>query len=161
MRAITREAAGVWCGVCMLMVLGASTALAGRSNQRAALEKSDLMSREVERRRFPEISYLRGRAVARNTSARERELAHRVIERWDNGLVDPEPIVVDAWLERGRRDEYTGRMIYGLLEGLPQDPFSDGDFQYERTNDGFVLRFDPDRLADIRVREFEFAVPKE
>jgi hypothetical protein len=52
----------------------------------------------------------------------------------------------------------TGQLPEALPEGLPKDPFTGTDFQYERTDDGFVLRFDPDRLSGMRIREFAFKV---
>jgi len=50
----------------------------------------------------------------------------------------------------------TGQLPEVLPDGLPGDPFSGKDFGYERTTKGFVLRFDPQRLSGLRLREFEF-----
>jgi len=52
----------------------------------------------------------------------------------------------------------TGQLPEALLKGLPQDPFTRRDFDYELTDEGFVLRFDPERLSGTRVREFEFKI---
>jgi len=54
----------------------------------------------------------------------------------------------------------TGRLPEALPEGLPKDPFSGKDFEYNLTKEGFVLRC---RVKDITlddVREYEFKVQK-
>ena len=50
----------------------------------------------------------------------------------------------------------TGQLPQRLPDGLPKDPFTGKDFEYERTEKGFVLRFDPEDVGRIRVRQFEF-----
>ncbi len=52
----------------------------------------------------------------------------------------------------------TGVMPKSLPEGLPKDPYTGKDFGYIVTKDGFMLRFDPNDLTNLRVREFEFKV---
>jgi hypothetical protein len=43
-----------------------------------------------------------------------------------------------------------------LPSGFPKDLYTSRDFEYERTDEGFALRFDPDNTSKIRVRRFEF-----
>jgi len=45
-----------------------------------------------------------------------------------------------AAVELCLRKAATGKLPTALPTGLPQDPFSGKDFEYERTDDGFVLR---------------------
>jgi len=52
----------------------------------------------------------------------------------------------------------TGQLPGVLPDDLPKDPFTGEDLEYDLTEDGFVLRFDPERLSGIRVREFRFKV---
>lgn len=47
-----------------------------------------------------------------------------------------------------------------LPKGLPKDPYTGKDFQYRITEEGFVLGFDPGKIADFRVRQFNFRVKK-
>jgi hypothetical protein len=52
----------------------------------------------------------------------------------------------------------TGKLPEVLPAGLPKDPFSGQDFQYERTAGGFVLRCRGKDLAKDKVYEFPFTV---
>jgi glycosyltransferase A (GT-A) superfamily protein (DUF2064 family) len=63
----------------------------------------------------PEIYYLRAKPDSKNESPEQRELARRTLQRWDNGVVEPEPILLDAWLTKGTLDESTGQMTYDLM----------------------------------------------
>jgi hypothetical protein len=45
-----------------------------------------------------------------------------------------------------------------LPEGLPKDLFSDKDFEYEKTRDGFILRCRGKDLFKNKIREYEFKV---
>jgi hypothetical protein len=53
----------------------------------------------------------------------------------------------------------TGQLPKVLPAGLPNDLYTKRDFGYERTARGFTLRFDPENLSRIRVRQFEFRTP--
>ena len=55
-------------------------------------------------------------------------------------------------LERAR----TGLLPEVLPAGLPKDPFSGQDFQYERTRNGFVLRCRGKDLAKDKTYEYPF-----
>jgi hypothetical protein len=57
--------------------------------------------------------------------------------------------------------EMTGQVPHVLPEGLPKDPYSGRDLQYRKTENGFVLGFDPDNAANLPKREFEFKVQRE
>lgn len=111
---VPRNASMARC-MCVLLVLCGPVLFAADQNEDTVSKKTSSTSQWLQDTQFPEISYLRARATAENASVRERELARRVIQRWDNGLVDPEPILVDAWLQRGKLDEYTGRMVHGFF----------------------------------------------
>jgi hypothetical protein len=53
----------------------------------------------------------------------------------------------------------TGRVPFMPPDGLPRDPYSDKDFQYETTKDGFLFRCPaPDLTEGAIVRPFEFKV---
>ncbi|RPJ28326.1 MAG: hypothetical protein EHM35_13765 [Planctomycetaceae bacterium] len=51
-----------------------------------------------------------------------------------------------------------GRFPEVLPEGLPKDPFSGQDFQYERTRTGFILRCRGKDLAKDKTYEYTFSV---
>jgi hypothetical protein len=61
---------------------------------------------------------------------------------------------VDICLQRAE----TGRLPEVLPEGLPKDPFSGQDFQYERTANGFVLRCRGKDLTKDKTYEWAFTV---
>lgn len=52
----------------------------------------------------------------------------------------------------------TGKLPQALPAGLPKDPFSGQDFQYERKDSGFTLRCRGKDLAKDKVYEFTFPV---
>jgi hypothetical protein len=52
----------------------------------------------------------------------------------------------------------TGRLPQVLPEGLPKDPFSGQDFQYEKKGSGFVLRCCGKDLAKDKTYEYAFGV---
>jgi len=61
---------------------------------------------------------------------------------------------VDICLHRAR----TGSLPATLPAGLPKDPYSGQDFQYERTARGFVLRCQGKDLDKGTIQEFEFTI---
>ncbi len=127
----------------VLVVLSASPPLTAHSQESTLLKTVESKEDWLQKRRFPEISYLRRRADSENASVQGRGLARSVVQRWDNGVVDPEPVLIEAWLERGMLDEYTGRMTYGLdgPSGTAPGALS-------------VLAVDEDRdLCGVRIRE--------
>jgi len=46
----------------------------------------------------------------------------------------------------------TGQLPETLPANLPKDPFSGQDFEYNVSDEGFVISFDPDNFSDLRVR---------
>ncbi|NQT01305.1 MAG: hypothetical protein HQ580_04740 [Planctomycetes bacterium] len=52
----------------------------------------------------------------------------------------------------------TGQLTDVLPANLPKDPFSGQDFEYNTTDEGFSISFDPENLSNLRVRQFEFIV---
>ncbi len=54
--------------------------------------------------------------------------------------------------------EQTGQLPEVLPANLPKDPFSDQDFEYETTSQGFVLRCREKKIGEDEVREFEFVI---
>ena len=54
----------------------------------------------------------------------------------------------------------TGQLPERLPEGLPKDPYSGKDFEYEITKEGFVLRCPVKPVNERKVRQFEFKVQK-
>ncbi len=50
----------------------------------------------------------------------------------------------------------TGRVPLALPKGLPKDPWTGKDFVFERTDEDFLLRVDPDCVSEFRGREFRF-----
>lgn len=54
----------------------------------------------------------------------------------------------------------TGRLPDTLPDGLPKDPYSGGDFEYEKAADGFVLRCRLKPIDEPKVQEYEFKVRK-
>jgi len=51
-----------------------------------------------------------------------------------------------------------GRLPHALPPGLPKDPFSGEDFEYERTAEGFTLRCRVREFKTERLHEFVFAL---
>jgi hypothetical protein len=70
------------------------------------------------------------------------------------GLLNITRTAIEVLLARAK----TGRLPQILPEGLPKDPFSGKDFEYERTSDGFLLRFDTGNVSGIGIRQYEFKV---
>lgn len=63
-------------------------------------------------------------------------------------------VAVDIFVRRAK----TGRFPRELPADLPEDPFSGKDFEYERTDDGFVLRCQGTDLEKDKVHEYTFTV---
>jgi hypothetical protein len=61
---------------------------------------------------------------------------------------------VDLCLQRAE----TGKLPDALPAGSPKDPFSGEDFEYERTDDGFILRCRGKDLDKDTAWEYAFAV---
>jgi hypothetical protein len=81
------------------------------------------------------------------------ELYHRLLVR--NAVYDN---LIAAAIETCLVEAKTGHLPQTLPSRLPQDLYTGKDFKYERTGKGFVLRFDPDNVSRIRIRQFEFEV---
>ena len=79
------------------------------------------------------------------------ELYHRLMVR--NAVYDN---LAAAAIEICLMTAKTGHLPQTLPRGLPKDLYAGRDFEYERTAKGFALRFDPDNVSRIRVRQFEF-----
>jgi len=54
----------------------------------------------------------------------------------------------------------TGQLPDALPDGLPKDPYSSQDFEYQKTGDGFVLRCRVKAIDDNKVWQYEFKVRK-
>jgi len=65
---------------------------------------------------------------------------------------------VRAGLEICLRRAETGELPAALPAGLPKDPFSGEDFEYVRTDDGFILRCQVKDLDKDIAHEYAFAV---
>jgi len=52
----------------------------------------------------------------------------------------------------------TSQLPETLPDGLPKDPYSDQDFEYEVTSQGFVLRCREKDIGEDKLREYEFKV---
>ena len=63
---------------------------------------------------------------------------------------------IDIYIARAK----TGRLPDTLPAGLPKDLFSDKDFEYEKTKDGFVLRCRGKDLDNDEIFQYDFKVPK-
>lgn len=61
---------------------------------------------------------------------------------------------VEIYLQRIK----SGQLPPGIPAGLPKDPFSGLDFQYERTDSGFVLRCQGKDLDKDTFQEYRFAL---
>lgn len=55
----------------------------------------------------------------------------------------------------------TGQLPETLPDGLPKDPYSGRDFEYERTEEGFILRCRVKAIDESRVRQYKFKALKE
>lgn len=81
------------------------------------------------------------------------ELYHRLLVR--NAVYDN---LAAAAIETCLAKTKTGHLPQALPSALPKDLYTGKDFEYERTENGFALRFDPDNLSRIRARQFKFRV---
>lgn len=54
----------------------------------------------------------------------------------------------------------TGRLPDAIAAGLPKDPFSGKDFEYEKTGEGFILRCRGKDLNRDEIHQYEFKVKK-
>lgn len=78
---------------------------------------------------------------------------------------------IEIYLIRAQK----GNLPDSLLGGLPKDPFSGKDFEYETTDDGFILRCrardieasprkarpgQPPEIISEKFQEYEFKVKK-
>jgi hypothetical protein len=63
---------------------------------------------------------------------------------------------VDVYIAKAK----TGRLPDVLPAGLPRDLFSDQDFEYQKTSDGFLLRCRGKDLQKDKIHEYEFKVKK-
>jgi len=52
----------------------------------------------------------------------------------------------------------TGALPEELPAGLPEDPFGRCPFRYEKTEQGFILRPNVDKVYDHRVEQFDFTI---
>jgi len=52
----------------------------------------------------------------------------------------------------------TGQLTEKLPENLPKDPYSGQDFDYEITQEGFVLRCREKSIGDNKIWEYEFII---
>jgi hypothetical protein len=65
-------------------------------------------------------------------------------------------VAIDICLSRAE----TGRLPDVLPAGLPKDAFSGKDFEYEKNDDGFVLRCRGKEIGKDVINEYEFKVKK-
>jgi hypothetical protein len=63
---------------------------------------------------------------------------------------------VELYIAKGK----TGRLPDTLPAGLPKDLFSGEDFEYKKTEDGFMLRCRGKDLDKNEIHQYEFKVPK-
>jgi hypothetical protein len=54
----------------------------------------------------------------------------------------------------------TGRLPASLPAAAPRDPYTGGEFKYEATGNGFVLRCGAKDLDKNEIREYKFVTPK-
>jgi hypothetical protein len=54
----------------------------------------------------------------------------------------------------------TGQLPENLPDGLPKDPYSGKDFEYQVTDEGFILRCRAEAIGGYgpKIRQFEFRV---
>ncbi|MCL5279162.1 MAG: hypothetical protein M1376_04555 [Planctomycetes bacterium] len=122
--------------------------------------KADLSYREKHARLQAMVDALDDRALAGDPIAilseapKVVELYHRLLVR--NAVYDNlATTALEILLVKAR----TGQLPRVLPSGLPKDLYTDRGFDYERTAKGFLLRFDPNNLSRIPVRQFEFKTP--
>lgn len=68
--------------------------------------------------------------------------------------------VVRAAIEIYLMNAKTGQLPKTLPDSLPKDPYTGQDFEYRITDEGFVIGFDPEKIHNFRVRQFNFKVKK-
>jgi hypothetical protein len=68
--------------------------------------------------------------------------------------------VVRAAVELYVANEKTGRLPETLPAGLPKDLFSGEDFEYKKTEAGFMLRCRGKDLDKDEIHQYEFKVAK-
>jgi hypothetical protein len=73
-----------------------------------------------------------------------------------NSLNNATRTAVDVYIIKAK----TGKLPNGLPPDSPKDPFSDRDFEYEKTKDGFVLRCQAKDLEKDEIHQYEFKIPK-
>jgi hypothetical protein len=119
--------------------------------------KADLPYREKHAQLQAMVDSLDDRAIAGDPIAilaeapKVVELYHRLLVRntvYDNLATT----AIETLLVKTR----TGQLPHVLPAGVPKDLYANRPFEYERTEKGFTLRFDPNNLSRIRVRQFEF-----
>ncbi len=126
-------------------------------NSALQIMKADLSYREKHAQLQALVDLLDERAVAGDPIAilseapKVVELYHRLLVRnatYDNLVT----AAIEILLVKAR----TGYPPQTLPRGLPKDLYTNRDFGYERIDKGFLLRFDPDNLSRVQVRQFEF-----
>jgi hypothetical protein len=124
-----------------------------------AVMNTDLPYREAHARLLEMVDSLDTRAADGDPIAllaeapKVVELYHRLQVR--SAVYDH---LLAAALEIYLAQTRTGQLPRELPPGLPKDLYTGRDFEYERTAETFLLRFDPDNLSRIRQRRFEFKV---
>ena len=63
---------------------------------------------------------------------------------------------IEILLDRAR----TGQLPDALPSGLPKNPFSGGDFGYEKTKEGFILHCHGKDLDKDEINQYEFKLSK-
>ena len=63
---------------------------------------------------------------------------------------------VDIYIVKAK----TGRLPDELPAGAPKDLFSSEDFEYEKIDDGFILRCRAEDLLKDKIHEYEFKIKK-
>jgi hypothetical protein len=119
--------------------------------------KADLPYREKHARLQAMVDSLDDRAIVGDPIAilseapKVVELHHRLLVR--NAVYDN---LVTTAIEILFVKARAGQLPRVLPPGVPQDLYTNRDFQYEQTATGFLLGFDPDNLSRIQVHQFEF-----
>ncbi len=119
--------------------------------------KADLSYREKHARLQEMVEALDDRAADGDPIAilseapKVVEIYHRLMVRntvYDNLIA----AAIEVCLTKAR----AGQLPREFPPGLSKDLYTNKDFEYERTENGFLLRFDPENVSRIRVRQFEF-----
>ena len=123
--------------------------------------KADLPYREKHAQLQAMVDPLDDRAIAGDPIAllseapKVVEIYHRLLVR--NTVYDN---LVTAAIEILLLKARTGQLPRALPPGVPKDLYTNRDFDYKRTEKGYILGFDPDNVSRIQSRQFEFRVPK-